>query len=79
MAYRDAYISHRRNGIYGEMYFSAVISAALEVDNTIDALKIGLEEIPKDCLLARDIRWALEAGKDIKNLMDAHEAVKERW
>lgn len=79
MAYRDAYISHRRNGIYGEMYFSAVISAALEVDNTIDALKIGLEEIPKDCLLARDIRWALEAGKDIKNHMDAHEAVKERF
>ena len=27
-AWRDATISHRRNGVYGAMYFSAVISAA---------------------------------------------------
>ena len=27
-AYRDAYVSHRRNGIYAAMFFSAAISAA---------------------------------------------------
>ena len=49
MAYRDAYISHRKNGIYGEIFFSAAITAAFTVDNPLDALKIGLSEIPKDC------------------------------
>jgi ADP-ribosylglycohydrolase len=79
LAYRDAYISHRRNGIYGEMYFSAVIAAAFETDNTIDALKIGLTEIPKDCLLAKDVEWALEAGKGIHSYVEARKAVEERF
>ncbi|MDD2503850.1 MAG: ADP-ribosylglycohydrolase family protein [Clostridia bacterium] len=79
LAYRDAYISHRRNGIYGEMYFSAVIAAAFEVDNAIDALEIGLSEIPADCLLSVDMRWALEAGKEIRNYAEARKAVEERF
>ena len=32
IAYRDAYVSHRRNGIYAAMYFSAAISAAFTVN-----------------------------------------------
>lgn len=79
MAYNDAYLSHRRNGIYGEMFFSAAQSAAFEVDNAVDAIKIGLTEIPERCILAREIRWALEAGKDIKNYRDARSAVDERF
>jgi len=78
-AYRDAYISHRRNGIYGEMYFSAVIAAAFATDSVMDALEIGLTEIPAECLLAKDIRWALDTGKYIKNYMDARKAVDERF
>lgn len=48
-AYRDAYLSHRRNGIYGEMFFSAAQAAAFEVDHPVDALRIGLTEIPRGC------------------------------
>ena len=79
MAYNDAYLSHRRNGIYGEMFFSAAQSAAFAVDNPVDALKIGLTEIPKDCSLYNDIHWALEAGKNISNCKEARKAVEERF
>jgi ADP-ribosylglycohydrolase len=79
MAYKDAYISHRRNGIYGEMFFSAAIAAAFEVDNALDAIKIGLTEVPEDCMLANDVRWALETCKEIKNHMDAKNAVMQRF
>jgi len=79
MAYKDAYLSHRRNGIYGEMFFSAVQSAAFAVDNAIDAIKIGLSEIPKGCILYKEVIWALEAGKDIKNYREARQAVDNRF
>jgi len=79
MAYNDAYLSHRQNGIYGEMFFAATIAAAFALDNAIDALKIGLTEIPKDCDLAQDVIWAFEAGKSIHDYKAARAAVEERF
>lgn len=79
MSYRDAFISHRRNGIYGEMFFSAVQSAAFAVGNAVEALNIGLTEIQCDCMLAKDVRWALYKGKEIENYRDARRAVDEKF
>lgn len=79
LAYRDAYLSHRRNGIYGEMFFAAAQAAAFCTDNAIDAVKIGLTEIPADCQLAKDIRWALEVGPGIADYREARQLVDERF
>ena len=79
MAYNDAYISHRRNGIYGEMYFSAVQSAAFAVNDPIKALELGLNEIPKKCALYNEIIWALEEGTKIKNFRQAREKMDIRY
>ena len=78
-AWRDAAISHRRNGIYGAMYFSAVIAAAFATGDPMQALESGLAEIPADCLLAREVRWALDAAGDIKDYRAARAAVDERF
>ncbi len=78
-AWRDASISHRRNGIYGAMYFSAVISAAFALADPLKALEAGLAEIPADCLLAREVRWALDTAGDIKDFREAREAVDSRY
>jgi len=58
-AWRDAVVSHTRNGVYGEMYFGAVISAALAGCGVEEALRAGLTEIPRDCRLAHAIRETL--------------------
>lgn len=79
MAYHDAYLSHRRNGIYGEMFFSAAQSAAFAVDDPMEAIKIGLNEIPRHCALSQAVKWALEERKNIKNYKDAREAVDEKF
>ena len=78
-AYRDAFVSHRRNGIFAAMYFSAAISAAFTVDDPLDALRIGLEEIPADCLLAREVRWALDAAPSVADYRAAAAAIAERY
>ena len=77
MAYNDAYISHRRNGIYGEMFFSAAQSAAFAVNDPLEAIRIGLTEIPAECSLAKDVKWALEKAPRIKDYRQAREAVDE--
>lgn len=78
-AYRDAYISHRRQGIYGEMFFSAAISAAFTVDHPVEALKIALTEIPKDCAMADGVRWALKVAPRIKNYKQARETMEKQF
>lgn len=75
MAYRDAFISHRRQGIYGEMFFAAAIAAAFDCDDPVDALRIGLTEIPRQCTLAKAVRWALRIAPEIKDYAQARAAV----
>lgn len=79
MAWRDACLSHRRNGIFGEMYFSAAIAAAFAVNDPVEALEIGLTEIPRDCSTAKAVRWALKTAPQIRNYKDARAAVDERF
>ena len=78
-AWRDAIVSSRRNGIYGAMYFSAVISAAFALGDPLAALEAGLSEIPADCVLAREVRWALEVADDIKDYRAARAAADDRY
>lgn len=79
MAYRDAYLSHRRNGVYGAMYFSAAIAAAFAVDDPVEALKVALTEIPRDCRLAKALRWALRAASGLKDWREGRALVDERF
>jgi ADP-ribosylglycohydrolase len=79
MAHRDAYVSHRRNGIYGEMYFAAAIAAAFAVDDPVDALRAGLTEIPRDCALAKAVRWALRTAPKIRNYRQARDAMEREF
>ncbi|MCL2462550.1 MAG: ADP-ribosylglycohydrolase family protein [Defluviitaleaceae bacterium] len=79
MGYQDAYLSHRRNGIYGEMFFAAAEAAAFTVDDPIEAVRIALREIPATCALYKDIEWALETGPSIADYEAARRAVDERF
>jgi len=79
MAWRDAYISHRRQGIYGEMFFAAAISATFAVDDPVEALQIGLTEIPRNCALAKAVKWALRVAPEIKNYQQARDAMENKF
>jgi ADP-ribosylglycohydrolase len=79
LAYRDAYLSHRRQGIYGEMFFAAAVAAAFHVNDPLEAIEIGLTEIPANCQLTQQVRWALSETPHITNYRQARQAVEEHF
>ncbi len=74
MAFRDASISHVKNGIYGEMWVSAMISCAAVTDNIEDIILGGLGEIPHTSRLFDAVTDIL---KDYKNGVSYDESVKK--
>jgi len=63
LAWRDARLSHVRNGVYGAMFVAAMAAAAC-VANDIDAvLTAGLSVVPPRSRLARSVALALDLAR----------------
>ena len=60
MAFRDASISHIKNGIYGEMFASAMIAAAAVCDDVKDVILCGLAEVPHTSRLYERVMGIIE-------------------
>ena len=65
LAYQDAALSHRGNGIYGEMWSAALVAAAFTADTARDAIVESLQHIPPRSRLA-------EALNDIVSVHASH-------
>ena len=78
-AWRDATVSHIRNGIYGEMFFSAVIAAAFAERDTRKLLHIGLSEIPAKCALTETVLETIKWCYDDRDWSKTHDRVAERY
>ena len=60
MAFRDACISHVKNGIYVEMYVSAMIACAAVTDNMEQIIRGGMGQIPKISRLYEAVSGVLD-------------------
>jgi len=63
LAIIDATISHSGNGVYGEIFISALVSILFTEDNVERAIKKALEYVPPDSLYFKAIKSALYRAK----------------
>ena len=57
LVYRDASISHVKNGIYGEMFVAAMLAASFVKSDVREIVEIGLSEIPAKCRLSEAVSY----------------------
>lgn len=70
MAWRDASISHIKNGIYGEMFVSAMLAVASVTNNIEDIIFGGLAQIPYTSRLYESV---IEVMDNYKNGISCEE------
>jgi len=71
-AYRDARLSHVKNGIYGEMFIAAALSQALVVDDIDVIIKMALSVVPSRSRIAEVVR-------DVVAWRTRHEKWEDSW
>ena len=79
MAWRDASISHTKNGIYGEMFVSAMLAVASTTDNIEDIILCGLAEIPYTSRLYEDVMAIVEAYKNGVSQNDCFDMIHKKY
>ena len=78
-AWRDACISHVKNGIYGEMWVAAMLAAAWTTDDLEKIIRAGLGEIPAKSRLAAEIHKVLQWKRDGWTFGQAIDQIHKDW
>lgn len=85
-AWRDARLSHVKNGIYGEMWAAAMIAGAFAEPSGQPSLgrierviEIGLAEIPANCRLAEAVRDVIDWHRQDARWQQTWERIDERY
>ncbi|BCJ35754.1 hypothetical protein Athai_32570 [Actinocatenispora thailandica] len=79
LAWRDAVLSHTRNGVYGAMFVAAASSAAVAGTRVDEVLDAGLAAIPPDSRYAGAVRFARALPARHTDFEDAVDAIAARY
>ncbi len=82
LAWRDASISHTKNGIYGAMFVAAMISEAAINNNIGEIILAGLRQIPEKSRLSENIneilKWKKEGLSWERTIKNVHNLFNEK-
>jgi len=79
LAYKDACLSHTKNGIYGEMFIAAAISVALVSDDPEKVINAGLSQVPEKSRLTEVVRNVISWSKELDSWQDVWERSNEKY
>jgi len=77
--FRDAAVSHVKNGIYGEMWVAAMLAAALVSEDLSTVLATGLAEIPARSRLAEAVLDTLAAHEQYLTWEEAWDSLMVKY
>ncbi|MFW6158068.1 MAG: ADP-ribosylglycohydrolase family protein [Planctomycetota bacterium] len=78
-AWRDASISHVKNGIYGEMWVAGMLAAAPAFDDPAEVIEVGLAQVPAKCRLAEAVRSVMERHHEGVSAEEMEADIHRRW
>lgn len=78
-AFRDACISHIKNGIYGAMWVAAMLSVAPIEKNIRKIIEIGLSEIPATSRLYEGIKEVIKWYEEGIDFEEAIKRIHKKW
>lgn len=78
-AYNDASFSHTKNGVYGAMFFAALIAAAFTEKDIKKCIEIALSVIPKKSRLYSDILFAADVAENAESAEEIYRKLCERF
>ena len=79
LAFRDASISHVKNGIYGEMFMAAMLAASFATDDVEEIIRIGLSEIPARCRLAEAVQDTVGWCRELSDWEAVWDRIHEKY
>ncbi len=78
-AWRDASVSHVKNGIYGEMWAAAMIAHAFTTDDVEEIIAAGLAQVPAKSRFAYDVGEMMKWHKEGVKYDDAVARIHKLW
>jgi ADP-ribosylglycohydrolase len=79
LAWRDARLSHTRNGLYGAMFAAAMGAAAVVASDVATVINSGLAVIPPESRLAKAVRLTDELHRSEPNFEEAADRLYEAY
>lgn len=74
-AYEDAIVDHAEEGMYGEIFFAALESAAFVESDVRTLIEIGLSYIPDESATAKAIKKAVECYENKIDILEARKLI----
>lgn len=79
MAFRDASVSHIKNGIYGEMWASAMIACAAVCNTAEEVILGGLSQIPETSRLYKEVTGIMEKYKNGESFDELYAFIHKKY
>jgi len=79
LAWRDAIVSHRKNGIYGEIFFAVLLSSVIGGKDLREGIDVALSLIPPRSRFAEAVKFSLELFDKERDWEKAIKRALERY